>query len=252
MKHPVNLKVMPRCICSSAGNETGRLVTFEGGDGAGKSTLARSLVEGLQRRGIKAVLVDKKSADFGSPHLKERMSCLRKVLWDYPRDAHIGAWGDPHWFHLLVSWYSILDQCRIRPLLAEGSFVVVDNWYYKFAARFMLASGFDRQYILSSFAHLTEPDNIIFLDVPPELAVRRRKEFSATEMGRLDGSAGSSEDFVSYQKKVLAQLRTLCGRAWVRIDAARMSLDEIEIAVQDAVLMADSRHKQDIPIEISR
>src|SRR5947208_15495464 len=121
----------------SSKRREGALVCFEGGDAAGKRTLARAVADELQRRGMRPVLIDKKSVDgFREPYLPDRMRDLRRALWDYPRDAPIGEWGDRHWFHLILSWFSVLDSCKVRPLLEAGELVVIDNWYYKFAARF--------------------------------------------------------------------------------------------------------------------
>lgn len=221
----------------------GTLVCFEGGDAAGKSTLALFVCEELRRRGGNPVLIDKKSSEgFEGPYLGERMKDLRRVLWDYPPDAPLWEWGDPHWFHLIVSWFSVLDRCRVQPLLQEGHCVVVDNWYYKFAARFLVKPDFQRHLVLSSFQHLTEPDVVIFVDVDPRVAVKRRSTFSATESGRMDGhSKGGTADFVDYQERVLESLRSLFGSGWVRLDATDRSLDALTSEAVEIVSSARTR-----------
>jgi thymidylate kinase len=214
----------------------GVFVCFEGGDAAGKTTLASSVIEELRRRGHDPVLVDKKGTEGFDPVLTDRLRHLRVVLWDYPQDAPLWEWGDPHWFHLIVSWFSIVDRCRIQPLLREGRLVVADSWYYKLAARFLLKPEFDQGFIFQSFAHLTKPDLVLLVDVDPQVAVTRRETFSATESGRMDGSTkGDAEDFVRYQERVLEQLRRLCGDSWVRIDATHRSLDELAVQAADAI-----------------
>jgi len=206
----------------------GALVCFEGGDGAGKTTLSSSVVEKLRPDVTDLVMVDKKGTDFEGLYLSDRMKDLRKVLWDYPQDAPLWEWGDHHWFHLIVSWFSVLDRCKVRPLLERGKIVVVDGWYYKFAARFLLKPEFDQEVVLASFAHLTVPDLVVFVDVDPHVAVTRRQSFSSTESGRMDGhSKGDAEDFVSYQSKVLGQLRRFSNDSWVRLDASQLSIEEL-------------------------
>jgi dTMP kinase len=205
----------------------GALVCFEGGDGAGKTTLSLSVVEAL-RQHVDLVLVEKKDTDFEGLYLSERMRDLRKVLWDYPQDAPLWEWGDHHWFHLIVSWFSVLDRCKVRPLMERGKIVVVDNWYYKFAARFLLKPEFDPSFVLTSFAHLTVPDLVVFIDVDPRVALTRRQKFSSTESGRMDGySKGDADDFVSYQDKVLDRMRRFANDSWVRLDASKLSIEEL-------------------------
>jgi thymidylate kinase len=220
------------------------LVCFEGGDAAGKSTLAASVCEELRRRGKDPVLLDKKSADgFESPYLGQRMEDLRRVLWDYPDDAPLWEWGDAHWFHLIVSWFSVLDRCRVQPLLREGRCVVVDNWYYKFAARFLLKPDFERHLVLSSFRHLTEPDVVVFVDVDPRVAVTRRTAFSATESGRMDGyRKGGKDDFVEYQERVLESLRGFFGPGWVRLAATGRPLDALAEEASEILMAAQAQH----------
>jgi dTMP kinase len=215
----------------------GMFVCFEGGDAAGKTTLASSVIDELHRRGLSPVLVDKKSIEgFEDPYLTDRMRDLRRVLWDYPQDAPIWEWGDHHWFHLIVSWFSVLDRCKIQPLLRQGRCVIVDSWYYKLAARFLLKPHFERSFILSSFAHLTPPDLVILVDVAPQVAATRRETFSATESGRMDGHVnGDAEDFVNYQERVLAELRLLGDDKWVAINATHSSLEELVSQASDAV-----------------
>lgn len=224
----------------------GSLVCFEGGDAAGKTTLALSVVDELRRRCVTdLVMVDKKSIEnFHEPHLVERMTNLRRVLWDYPQDAPLWEWGDHHWFHLIVSWFSVLDQCRIQPLLREGKFVIVDNWYYKFAARFLLKSDFEKHFVLSSFRHLTVPDLVVFVDVDPRVAVTRRTNFSAPESGRMDGhSKGDHQDFVAYQEKVLEHLISFCDETWVRVDATHVALDALVSEAADLVAAVARRRE---------
>lgn len=227
------------------GSNKGVLVCFEGGDAAGKTTLAFSVAEELQRRGMDFVMIDKKSVEgFQEPYLVDRLKDLRRVLWDYPPEAPLWEWGDHHWFHLIVSWFSILDHCRVQPLLNEGKLVIVDNWYYKFAARFLLKSDFDRHSVLSSFEHLSVPNLVIFVDVDPRIAVTRRAEFSATESGKLDGHTGGGvEDFICYQEKVIQQMRCLTDDSWVRIDAARLPMIDLVSEASELIARYNARCK---------
>lgn len=133
----------------------------------------------------------------------------------------------------------------MRPLLRDGAFVIVDNWYYKFAARFRLKPEFSSGYVAASFAHLSEPDLVVFVDVDPTVAVTRRREFSATESGRMDGRAkGDSADFVDYQGRVLDELRALQAENWTRFEATNSPFEALVEAAASAAtaLRASEAH----------
>ena len=97
---------------------TGRLITFVGGDGAGKSTLAARLHRALNDAGHEAILVGKHSTDVPmDTELSAHLDRLNELV--YRRGSRVAkACGDHYWLLALASWYTLQDRLVIRPALA--------------------------------------------------------------------------------------------------------------------------------------
>lgn len=197
------------------------LITFEGMDGSGKTTLARVVVELLLRDGLRVEHMEKKDVSFGTAYVQRHMAALKSVLWEYAPDDPLQELGDRHWLHLQASWFAALDHCRIRPANESGAVVVLDNWYFKIMARFLLKPHFEAREVMHAFAALTRPDFVFLLDLPAGTALRRKRQVSSAECGLLDGFSGrGSESFVSYQEKVREQMVKMGReRGWTVLDA---------------------------------
>jgi thymidylate kinase len=146
-----------------------RFVVLEEIDSAGQTTAAPRLAAALRARGIPATFLSQREgcADLLDPG--ERLLKLRDVLWEYPEEEPIRRWGDQHWFHLMASWFSLVDQAGVRSLLARGRSVIADGWFYQYAARFSLKPSFPPELIESCFGHLAVPDRVFLLDPEPRL-----------------------------------------------------------------------------------
>jgi dTMP kinase len=136
----------------------GRLVTIEGLDGAGKTTLAAGLVAALAARGVQAVLL----REPGGVELSERVRALVK-------DPALRV-GGPAEALLYAAARAQLVEERVRPLLDEGSWVLLDRFVdsslaYQGAARGL---GVDRVRELNLFATGgLVPDRTLLLALDP-------------------------------------------------------------------------------------
>jgi dTMP kinase len=136
----------------------GRLVTIEGLDGAGKTTLAAGLVAALVARGVQAVLL----REPGGVELSERVRALVK-------DPALRV-GGPAEALLYAAARAQLVEERVRPLLDEGSWVLLDRFVdsslaYQGAARGL---GVDRVRELNLFATGgLVPDRTLLLALDP-------------------------------------------------------------------------------------
>jgi len=94
----------------------GRLITIEGIDGAGKSTLAAALAAAIEQRGIHVQAL----REPGGVPLSER---IRALLTD--PGAQIGPEAEAL---LYAAARAELVRAAVRPLLAEGAWVLLDRY----------------------------------------------------------------------------------------------------------------------------
>ncbi|MFH8627506.1 dTMP kinase [Streptomyces vietnamensis] len=217
---------------------TGRLITFVGGDGAGKSTLADRLHQALNHAGHEAILVGKHSTDVPrDPELSAYLDRLNELV--YRRDARVAeACGDHYWLLALASWYTLQDRLVIRPALAAGIHVVLDNAHHKILARYAVSPEVPTRLTEQVFAYLTEPDLVFFLDIGAREALARKGSFTSLEAGH---SGGGDEDFVRYQDTVLNRMREQAARGgWLSMDVSAMDRDQVFKAASTA--LADRLH----------
>jgi dTMP kinase len=216
----------------------GRLICFDGGDATGKTTVAALVAHELRARGQEAFFLSKNSPVVADADLQRHLQQLGDTLWRYSPSAPVADWGERHWFHLIVSWFSLLDTACIRPALDRGQWLVVDGWTYKFRARFALKTSFSGAEVERAFAHVTRPDVVVVPQLAPELAARRREHFRASECGRFDGHHHTDPRvaFVEYQRRVLSVMDRLYDEPCMRFDAQSLAPTQLANDVCSALL----------------
>jgi dTMP kinase len=143
----------------------GRFITFEGGEGAGKTVQTRRLARRLEDLGVKVVLTREPG---GSP-LAET---LRKVILSGDA-ARLGAEGEA----LLFSAARIDHvDATIAPALARGDWVVCDR-FADSTRVYQGAAGRLEEAFISRLEDIavgsTRPDLTLILDLPPKLGLAR-------------------------------------------------------------------------------
>jgi thymidylate kinase len=162
-----------------------------------------------------------------------------EMLWDYPEDEPVHQLGDHHLIHLLVSWFHLFDKWVLRPHLITPQVVLMDTWFYKYVARFMLKPDFFGTPVQSWFNGLTTPDIIFWLSTDPETAWHRKGKAKETELcarGRSIQDERSS--FIEYQTRVQKGLDNIAkgkGNRWKRINASP-PIHEVTAAAIDVIL----------------
>lgn len=106
----------------------------------------------------------------------------------------------------------------IKPRLLDGRVVVIDSFYYRFYAKEKIR-GLAPDFFYQALDRLPDPHTVVFADVTPEIAARRRSQFDVYEV---DGTA-DVDGFHRFQKELTKGLIALCGdrcKRLCRIDAA--------------------------------
>lgn len=138
----------------------GLLIALEGIDGAGKTTIARMIVERLDRLGIEA---------------RYTMEPTRSLFGRILRDMALESGVDPRLEALLFAADRIYHLEKVvKPLLARGVIVVSDRYLHSSLAYQSVTTG-DSRWVeeLNKFAR--KPDLGIYLDVRPSEGLKRLK-----------------------------------------------------------------------------
>jgi dTMP kinase len=154
----------------------GRLITIEGIDGTGKTTLAAGLQERLENRGVAVSLL----REPGGVGAAER---VRELVTD--PEVHVTPRAEAL---LYAAARAQLVEEAIAPLLEEGSWVLLD----RFVDSSLAYQGAGRQLGLESVRAINQfatgglaPDRTLLLVLDPELA-RRRSRSRGAPVDRLE------------------------------------------------------------------
>jgi dTMP kinase len=141
----------------------GRFITFEGIDGAGKSSHIEALAGWIRERGLE-VLVTREPG--GTPLAEQ----LRALVLHAPMDALTEA------LLVFAARRDHLTQ-QIEPALARGATVLCDRWTDATYAYQGAGRGFDTG-VLAELERWVQqgrqPDLTIWFDLPPAIAAARR------------------------------------------------------------------------------
>lgn len=170
-------------------------ITFEGGEGSGKSTAIERLGEKLRSLGKKVVITREPG---GTPISEE----IRSVILD---KANTGM--DP-WTEALLYAASRRQHVKekIEPALEKGAIVISDRYVdsslaYQGGARGL---GIDKVLLLNQFAlDGVMPDLTIYFDLAPETGLGRIRKNENREVNRLD------LERISFHEKVRESFLTL-------------------------------------------
>jgi dTMP kinase len=203
----------------------GAFITFEGGEGAGKSTQVDRLRRRLESRGVSVVVTREPG---GSPKAEQ----IREFLLD-GRAKALGSFAEA----LLFSAARLDHLAKtIRPALEAGKFVICDRFADSTRA-YQGASGAVDDATLSALERLvlngTEPDLTLILDVPEEVGFRRAASRRAG--GAADRFEGEGAEFHAALRRVFLRIAEAAPQRCAVIDGAAHP-DEVERAVWAAVI----------------
>jgi dTMP kinase len=191
----------------------GRLITIEGIDGAGKTTLAAALADSMRRRGIDVRLL----REPGGVEVSER---VRELVKDPA--VRIGARAEAL---LYAAARAQLVEEAVRPLLEAGAWVLLDRFVdsslaYQGAGRGL---GVEAVREINRFATGDlEPDRTLLLVLDQELA-RSRSRARLGGLHRLEGLdrlEGEDDEFFDRTDRAYRELAAADPARIAVIDAA--------------------------------
>ncbi len=191
----------------------GRFISFEGGEGAGKTTQIERLADFLRARGVDVVVTRE-------PGGTEVGEAIRRVLLDKSLPAMA---SDTELMLMYAARVEHLHK-RIQPALAAGQWVLSDRFadashVYQGAGRGLDPARIDalERWSLQGFV----PDRTILFDLPVAQGMARVRSRGATDRFEQEQTAF----FERVRQGYLARARRFPER-FVVIDAAR-SVDEV-------------------------
>ncbi len=146
----------------------GLFVTFEGGDGAGKTTLVKGLTHHLEERGLNVLAT---RAPGGTP-LGQR---IRELLL-HGQDLQIAKRAE---FYLFLADRAQHVEQIILPALEEGRIVLCDRFNDSTIAYQGHARGLSEEQVAAACAFACgdlQPDCTFYLDLPPQIGMERVKK----------------------------------------------------------------------------
>ena len=196
----------------------GKFITFEGGEGCGKSTQIKRLKEALEREGVETVL----TREPGGTWLSEE---IRHLIKDQMTDVPCNRSE----LLLFLAARAQLVRNVIRPALEAGKWVLSD----RFSDSTLAYQGYGRGLPLEDLRQMNDfaceglkPDLTLLLDVDPEVSRTRMLSREAETATAADRIEKAGEEFHARLRTGFSELAKAEPERIVSIDA-NGTLDEV-------------------------
>jgi dTMP kinase len=197
---------------------SGKFISLEGMDGAGKSTHIPSIISQLQQRGVEVV----STREPGGTALGEK---LREILLHEPMHPETEAM-------LMFSARREHIAQVIQPALARGAYVLTDRFSDATYAYQCGAKGVAAEKImqLEQWVQMgLQPDLTLLFDVPPEVSLQRLSTARAPDKFEREGLA-----FFEQLRSSYLQRATQFPQRFRVIDA-NQPLEKVKVLVSDVI-----------------
>jgi dTMP kinase len=161
-------------------SEPGKLISFEGGEGAGKSTQCRMLAEYLKGRGLDVVLTRE-------PGGTEGAEAIRQLLVT----GEAGRWDALSELYLLNAARRDHVERFIKPELSRGTWVITDRYVDSTRVYQGVGKGIADSIVLRHHAEATGdlwPALTVLLDLAPQAGLARTQSRTHDET-RFEGES---------------------------------------------------------------
>ncbi|RKQ71374.1 thymidylate kinase [Litorimonas taeanensis] len=157
--------------------EAGQFITFEGGEGAGKTTQAKLLCDALENAGVETLLTREPGGTFGAEAIRDLVLSGSNERWSGMTE-------------LLLMYAARLDHVEklIKPALARGAWVISDRFADSSLAYQGYARGLGAQKVKELHDTIMdgfEPNLTVLFDIDPILA-QKRVEMRGENLSRFD------------------------------------------------------------------
>ena len=202
----------------------GRFITLEGGEGAGKSTLARGLGDTLRADGHEVVLTREPGGAPGA-------DAIRKLLVE----GDAGRWSAMEEALLFAAARLNHLTHTIRPAIERGAWVICDRYYDSTRAYQVAAGGLDGEVLtaLNALIGAQRPDLTLVLDLDPAAGLQRSQ-------GRHAGEDRFEKKDAAFHARVRAEFRAIAEREpkrCVLIDAGQQT----DVVLKQALSAIEAR-----------
>ncbi|GLH75497.1 thymidylate kinase [Bradyrhizobium sp. SSBR45G] len=202
----------------------GRFVTFEGGEGAGKSTQIKILADRLEKDGVRIVLTREPGGSPGAEIMRHLvLSGMGKLLGPEAETLLFAAARDDHVRNVIL------------PALNQGSWVLCDRFFDSTRA-YQGSQGKVAPDVLNAMQRVTigdlKPDLTVILDVPAEVGMKRAADRRGN--GAPDRFEGEDVKFHQGLREAFRKIAADDPKRCVLIDATA-SADNVSHIIWDAV-----------------
>lgn len=179
----------------------GKFITFEGGDGTGKSTQIARLNATLKAKGLKTVTTREPGGSPGAEQIRELLLTGDPKRWDEMSEALLFSAARRNHVETLI-----------KPALDGGNWVLCDRFYDSTMAYQGIAGGMGRDLIQSLNQHAIgdfEPDLTLVLDMPYEEGLKRSGARTADHEKPEDRFERKGEEFHSKLRLAFLEIAAL-------------------------------------------
>lgn len=186
----------------------GKFITIEGGEGSGKSAVAKYLEKSLKNRGKNVLLTHE-------PGGTDMADKIRNIILHENREKLADR---AELFLFLASRAQHMEQ-KVIPALKRGRYVICD----RFNGSTFAYQAFGRKVVDLKFIKRMDklarqgvgPDLVIYLDADPKVGLARRKGDKSKKLTRID------KEKLSFHRKVRSGFLELqkSEKNWIKIDS---------------------------------